>query len=199
MCGSPCRGRPFVPIRPNGHAESHAWSGVPQPSPGRGRVHRTTRTAFSPGGRPGNLVAVGRARYGRRAMRRSFWALLLLAGLAAGCNSEPSTYKAMPTAKCLRNKLHYQVTTEPAQLGIVERNAPNGGLLAHYPGNAFRAAFAESSDAASGFENGFKRFAQPKLRPHITDVMRTNKNAVLLWTVTPSQEVIDSVYGCLKG
>jgi hypothetical protein len=140
-----------------------------------------------------------RARYSRRAMRRSVWALLLLAACAAGCNTEPSTYKAAPTAKCLRTKLHYQVTTDPVELGIVERNAPNGGLLAHYPGNAIRVAFAESSDAATGVENGFRRFAPPKLRPHISDVMRTNKNAVLLWTVTPSQETIDGVYDCLKG
>jgi hypothetical protein len=27
---------------------------------------------------------------------------------------EPSVYTAEPTAKCLRSKLHYQVTTDPA-------------------------------------------------------------------------------------
>jgi hypothetical protein len=132
-------------------------------------------------------------------MRRSLWVLLLVAAVAAGCNSEPSTYKAAPTAKCLRNKLHYEVTTDPAQLGIVERNAANGGLLAHHPGNAIRIGFAESSDASAGLEHGFRVFAPKTLRPHITDVMRTNKNAVLLWTVTPPQEEINSVYGCLKG
>jgi len=132
-------------------------------------------------------------------MRRPLWALVLLAACAAGCNGEPSTYKAGPTAKCLRTKLHYQVTTDPAELGIVERNAANGGLLAHYPGNAIRIAFAESSDAAGGLEHGFRVFAPNKLKPHITDVMRTNKNAVFLWTVTPPQQEIDSVYGCLKG
>ena len=51
-------------------------------------------------------------------MRRSLWALLLVAALAAGCNTEPSVYKAAPTAKCLRNKLHYRVTTEPAKATI---------------------------------------------------------------------------------
>jgi hypothetical protein len=132
-------------------------------------------------------------------MRRSLWALLLVAAFAAGCNSEPSTYKAAPTAKCLRSKLHYAVTTEPTELGIVERNAANGGLLAHHPGNALRIAFAESSGAAPGLEHGFRVFAPKELRPHISDVIRTNKNAVLLWTVTPPQEEINSVYGCLKG
>jgi len=132
-------------------------------------------------------------------MRRSLPVLLLLAVFAAGCNSEPSVYKAAPTAKCLSDKLHYDVTTDPPKLGIVERNAANGGLLAHHPGNAIRIAFGENTDAAPGLEHAFRVFASPKLRPHITDVMRMNKNAVLLWTVTPPQEEINSVYGCLKG
>ena len=38
-----------------------------------------------------------------------------------------------------------------------------------------------------------------KLKPHITDVMRTEKNAVLLWTVTPPQEEQNKVFACLKG
>ena len=132
-------------------------------------------------------------------MRRSLWALLLVAALVAGCNTEPSLYKAAPTAKCLRNKLHYRVTTDPAGLGVVERTAPNGGLIAFHPGNAFRIAFAESSDASTGLEHAYRIFASKKLRPHISDVMRTNKNAVFLWTVTPPQEEINAVYGCLKG
>ena len=132
-------------------------------------------------------------------MRRSLWTLLLVAALAAGCNTEPSVYKAAPTAKCLGDKLHYRVTTDPAGLGVVERTAPNGGLIAFHPGNAVRMAFAESSDASTGLEHAYRIFASKKLRPHISDVMRANKNAVLLWTVTPPQEEINAVYGCLKG
>jgi hypothetical protein len=132
-------------------------------------------------------------------MRRSLWVLLFVAALAAGCNSEPSAFKAAPTGKCLREKLHFNVTDDPAQLGLVERNAANGGLLVHHPGNAIRIAFGENADDVPGIENGFRRFASKKLRPHINDVLRTNKNVVFLWTVTPPQEEIDAVYGCLKG
>jgi hypothetical protein len=118
---------------------------------------------------------------------------------AAGCgDSEPSVYKAGPTAKCLRGA-GYRVTTNPAELGVVERNAEHGGLIAFEPGNAVRIAFAASSDDALGVERGFRRFVSDKVRPHITDVMRTNKNAVLLWTVTPPIEELNKVYGCLKG
>jgi hypothetical protein len=132
-------------------------------------------------------------------MRRFLWALLLVAGFAAGCNSEPAAYKAEPTGKCLRDKLHYLVVTDPALLGVVERSAARGGLLVHHPGNAVRIAFGLNADDVPGIENGFRRFAAPKLRRHIDDVMRTNKNVVFLWTVTPPQEEIDAVFGCLKG
>jgi hypothetical protein len=132
-------------------------------------------------------------------MRRSLWALLLLAAVAAGCNSEPSAYKAEPTGKCLREKLHYRVISDPARLGVVEGHAARGGLVVHHPGNAIRIAFGLNADDAPGIENGFRRFAPLKLRPHIDDVMRTNKNVVFLWTVTPPQEEINDVYGCLKG
>ena len=138
-----------------------------------------------------------KGRYSRRALRLPVLLLVLLAVLAAGCQTEPSVYKAEPTAKCLRKDLGYDVTTDPAELGVVEGHAANGGLLAFHPGNAIRIAFGENSDDAPGIENGYRRFAPRKL--HIVDVMRTQKNAVLLWTVTPPQEEINQVYACLKG
>jgi hypothetical protein len=131
-------------------------------------------------------------------MRRLLPALVLLALVAAGCGSEPSTYKAEPTAKCLR-KDGYRVTTDPAKLGVVEKNADNGGLIAFEPGNAVRIAFAKDSDDAVGVENGFRRFVKKKVRRHIADVMRTQNNAVLLWTITPPQDELNKVYDCLKG
>ncbi len=131
-------------------------------------------------------------------MRPTVCLLALLALLAAGCESEPSVYKAEPTAKCLRGD-GYRVTTEPAKLGVVEKNADNGGLIAFEPGNAVRIAFARNSDDALGAQNGFRRFVSKRVRPHINDVMRTQKNAVLLWTVTPPIDELNKVYGCLKG
>ena len=131
-------------------------------------------------------------------MRLPVCLLLVLVVLAAGCQTEPSVYKAAPTANCLR-KGGYRVTTEPAKLGLVERNAFNGGLLAFHPGNAIRMAFGENSDDAPGIAAGYRRFASKKLKPHIDDVLRSQKNVVLLWTVTPPQEEIDAVFACLKG
>lgn len=131
-------------------------------------------------------------------MRLTLLLLVVPALLAAGCNTEPAVYKAGPTAECLR-KHDYRVTTADAELGLVERNAANGGLIASRPGNAFRVAFAESSDASRGLEHAYRVFAPKSVRPHISDVLRTEKNAVFRWTVTPSQDEIDEVFACLKG
>jgi hypothetical protein len=125
--------------------------------------------------------------------------LLLLSGLAAGCTSgEPSAFTAEPTAKCLRGQ-NYRVTTDDAKVGVVAANAPHGGLLAKERGNALTIAFAQNSDDAIMVSGAFKRFAPKKLKPHIEDVLRIQKNAVLLWTVTPPQDEMNKVFGCLKG
>jgi len=116
-------------------------------------------------------------------MRLAFPTLIVAGLLLSGCSSgEPSTFKAAPTAKCLGGK-GYRVTTDDAQAGVVAANAPNGGLLAREPGNALTIAFGADSDDAI----------------KIADVLRTQKNAVLLWTVTPPQEEQDKVFACLKG
>ncbi len=125
---------------------------------------------------------------------------LITAGLfLAGCSSgEPSAFKAGATATCLGGK-GYRVTTDDAKVGVIAANAPNGGLRANEPGNALTIAFGQNSDDAIQIAAAFKRFAPKKLRPHITDVMRTQKNAVLLWTVTPPQDELNKVFACLKG
>jgi hypothetical protein len=126
-------------------------------------------------------------------------ALVVLALLVAACGAaEPDAYKAEPTAECLREE-RYRVTTDPQKLGVVEANTANGGLLASKPGNALRVAFGSDSDDALGIQRGYRRFVSKKLRPHIGDVMRTQKNAVLLWTVTPPLEEMNQVFACLKG
>src|SRR6187200_2772442 len=107
--------------------------------------------------------------------------LVAVALLVAGCgNSEPSVYMAEPTAKCLRGN-GFRVTTDPTKVGVIAAAAPNGGLRAFEPGNALTIAFGESSDDAVGIQRAFRRFAPKSLRPNIDDVMRVQKNAVLLW------------------
>ena len=132
-------------------------------------------------------------------MRLALPTLITAALFLAGCSSgEPSTFKAGPTARCLGGN-GYSVTTDDAKVGVLAANAPNGGLLAKEPGNALTIAFAQDSDDAIKTAAAVKEFAPKNLQPHITDVMRTQKNAVLLWTVTPPQAELDKVFACLKG
>jgi hypothetical protein len=132
-------------------------------------------------------------------MRLALPIFIVAALFLAGCSSgEPSAFKAGSTATCLRGH-GYRVTTDDAKVGVVAANAPNGGLRANEPGNTLTIAFGANSDDALQIAGAFKRFAPKKLRPHITDVMRTQKNAVLLWTVTPPQDELNKVFACLKG
>ena len=131
----------------------------------------------------------------RLALAISITAALFLAGCSSG---EPSAFKAGPTATCLKGN-GYRVTTDDTKVGVIAGNAPHGGLLANEPGNALTIAFGENSDDAIQIAAAFKEFAPKKLQPHINDVMRTQKNAVLLWTVTPPQDELNKVFACLKG
>jgi len=133
-----------------------------------------------------------------RGVQRVVPLILMLCFLAACGGSEPSAYKAPSSAKCLR-KLGYRVTTVDQQVGVVAAAAPNGGLRAFEPGNTVTIAFGQNSDDALQIEGAFRRFAPKKLKPNIDDVMRVQKNAVLLWTVTPPVDEMDKVFGCLKG
>jgi hypothetical protein len=136
-----------------------------------------------------------------RRYSRAVRGLLLIVAvlLASGCGAaEPDAYKPGPTAHCLRGD-GYRVTTKAGEVGLVAAAAPNGGLRASEPGNTLTIAFGANSDDALAISKAFRDFAPKKLKPHIDDVMRTQKNAVLLWTVTPPQEKMDGVFHCLKG
>lgn len=161
---------------------------------GEPRDHYTTNRSPVPGPLP-----TARSATVARGVQRSLLLIVVSASLLAACGgAEPSTYKAEPSAKCL-GKLGYRVTTVDRKVGVVAAAAPNGGLRAFEPGNTVTIAFGANSDDALQIEGAFRRFAPKKLKPNIDDVMRVQKNAVLLWTVTPPVEEMDKVFGCLKG
>ncbi|TML19554.1 MAG: hypothetical protein E6G32_11960 [Actinobacteria bacterium] len=95
---------------------------------------------------------------------------LAVAMVLAGCgNPVHSHYSVKQTAPCLR-KLGYAVSTNASQ----------------------------NSSEAGNVEAAYRRFVSKKLRPHIDDVMLSQKNAVLLWTITPPKDELNRVLGCLK-
>jgi hypothetical protein len=122
----------------------------------------------------------------------------LLAAVAAGCGGKHA-YTAVGTAPCLKKKGFTGVTTDPNKIGFIAAFSTHGGLLARAPGggNTLTLAFATDAKDAVATKQAYLRHAPAKLRPHIADVMSSQRNAVLVWTVSPSPGVLSAVLGCL--
>ena len=125
---------------------------------------------------------------------------LALVLATAGCGGSASKpYTAAATAPCLRAKGFTKVTTNPDKVGFVAGFADNGGLRAtSQSGNVLTIAFAGDDSGVPGTEKAFRQHASGVYRRHIQDVMSSQGNAVLVWTVTPGQKQLDAATGCLK-
>jgi len=59
-------------------------------------------------------------------------------------------------------------------------------------------AFTADSASVGSTEAAFRSHAPKSLRPHMSDIMQTNRNAVLVWTITPVPDELDAAQRCLK-
>ena len=125
--------------------------------------------------------------------------LAALALLAAGCGARSNTpYTAKGTLGCLKAKQFADATTDPAKLPFIAQFAANGGIEATSPnGNRVTLAFTDSEETVPSTEQAFKLHAPKSLRSHISDVMRSNRNVVIVWTTTPVGDDETKVEGCL--
>ncbi|HET6944538.1 MAG TPA: hypothetical protein VFI01_04250 [Gaiellaceae bacterium] len=132
--------------------------------------------------------------------RLTIAAATALALVAAGCgvrNSKPFT--ATGTAPCLRDHGFSGVTRSRLKIGFVAAFAENGGVKATSPtGNTVTIAFTVDSNSVDSTENAFRTHAPKAVRPHMADIMQTNRNAVLVWTTTPKGDELDTVTRCLS-
>ena len=133
-------------------------------------------------------------------MHRKLGILLAVGLLAAGCgvrNSKPFTAKG--SAGCLTRHGFKRVTTDPAKVGFVAAFAGRGGVRATSPtGNVLTIAFADDPNAVGSTEAAFRTHASKRYRPHMSDIMETNRNAVLVWTITPRSDELDAAQRCLS-
>jgi hypothetical protein len=125
---------------------------------------------------------------------------LAVALLAAGCGvrtSKPFTAKG--SAGCLKSRGFKQVTTDPLKVGFIAAFADKGGISAISPlGNHLTIAFAADANSTGSTEQAFRSHAPKSLRPHISDILQVNRNAVLVWTTTPDPAELDTATRCLK-
>ena len=127
--------------------------------------------------------------------------VLALALVAAGCgvrNTKP--FSAGATASCLRSHGFTSVTTDSDRGRFHRRlRRSNGGLRGRSPsGNVLTIAFASDAKSTGSTEDAFRSHAPKSLRPHISDIMETNRNAVLVWTTTPASDELDTASRCLR-
>jgi hypothetical protein len=125
--------------------------------------------------------------------------LAVLALLAAGCGARSNTpFTAKGTLGCLKAKQFTDATSAPSKVGFIAGFAANGGIQATSPnGNAVTIAFTDSEATVPSTEKAFKLHAPKSLRSHISDVLRTNRNVVIVWTTTPASDDETKVEGCL--
>jgi hypothetical protein len=129
----------------------------------------------------------------------SFVLVVALALIAAGCGTRSSKpYTAAGTVACLKSKGFTGVTTNPVKVGFIAGFADNGGILANAPGgNVVTIAFAGDTAGAADTESAFRAHATPFYRRHMHDIMESQRNAVLVWQTSPTQQQIDDALGCL--
>ena len=125
--------------------------------------------------------------------------LAMLALLAAGCGARSNTpFTAKGTLACLKAKQFADATTNPAKLPFIAQFAANGGIEATSPsGNRVTIAFTDSEATVPSTEKAFKLHAPRVLRSPLSYVMRSNRNAVIVWTTTPASDDESKLEGCL--
>ena len=131
-------------------------------------------------------------------MRRAAIAIVILALLAAGCGARSAKpFTATATIGCLKDK-DFTVSTNPAQVGFIAAFAENGGIRAtSQSGSVVTIAFTKDETTVQDTAKAFRTHASAALRPHFDDVLRTNRNVVMVWTTTPSSDDDQKVQGCL--
>jgi hypothetical protein len=131
---------------------------------------------------------------------RTTLGIALAVGLLAGCGVRTTKpFTANGTVGCLKTHGFTGVTTDPLKVGFIAAFADKGGLTAVSAlGNRLTIAFTADADSTGPTEQTFRARAPKRLRPHMSDIMQTNRNAVLVWTTTPDPAELDTVNRCLK-
>jgi hypothetical protein len=127
-------------------------------------------------------------------VRRSVLLAVAVTVLVAGCGGE-SSYTRAKTRACLERK----DVRIGGKLDFVASTATDGAFVAHLDdGNFATVLFGESESDAEELESAYHRFAFPNVKEGLPDVLRRDRNAVVLWHEHPSDDDVATVSDCLK-
>jgi hypothetical protein len=116
--------------------------------------------------------------------------LLLIA--ACGGSGGSGLYSLQKTRACLVAK-HIKLG---GSLDFVATTATGGALRAQLPSNDVKIVFGETVADANNIDQAYRRFRAKNIG--IDDVLREDKNAVMLWHVHPADADIAEITSCLK-
>jgi hypothetical protein len=119
--------------------------------------------------------------------------LALLVVLASGCGGKSGQlYSLEQTKACL--------VKDGVRLGgpldFVATTATGGATRAHFDSNFVTLVFGDTVDKADNINQAYHRFRSKNVG--IEDVLRQDRNAVMLWHAHPSDADLARVTACLK-
>jgi hypothetical protein len=118
--------------------------------------------------------------------------LFALCFAACGGAGGSALYTLQKTRSCLTAK-HIRVG---GALDFVATTATGGALRAHLATNDVKIAFGETSTDADNIDQAYRRFRAANIG--IDDVLREDRNAVMLWHTHPSDADMATIGDCLK-
>jgi hypothetical protein len=119
--------------------------------------------------------------------------LVLAAFVLASCgNGSGKLYALDSTRSCLM-KQHVRLG---GQLDFVATTATGGALKAHPSSNFVTVVFGQTQADADAINQIYHRVASKNVG--IEDVLRQQRNAVMLWHEHPSDDDLATITGCLK-
>ena len=119
--------------------------------------------------------------------------LAFVALLASGCGGTTS-YTVPKTRACLQAR-GAQVG---GKLDFVASTATGGAFSAALGDNSVKLVFGQTEGDAEQIVAAYQRFAFPKVRTGLPDVLRRYNNVVTLWHEHPQDADLSLVVGCLR-
>ena len=124
-------------------------------------------------------------------------ALLGLAGgllaLVAACGGGVSPYSAEKTQACLKENPTLRIGSD---VDFVASTALGGAFHVRLPGNQVTISFGADRETARSLTQAYKRFKGKNIG--LEDVLKVEKNAVMLWEAHPEPPDLATIHDCLK-
>jgi hypothetical protein len=124
-------------------------------------------------------------------------AALALAASACGSGGSGSQLYARDATSACLTQAGLKVTPVTDASDFVASSATGGALRVRPPDNEVTVSFGATLEDATNIEQAYERFHAHNVG--LSDVLRTQGNAVMLWHLHPSDAALASVTGCLKG